>query len=313
MAVIGDVMLDEYLIGDAERVSPEAPIIVVDVRRQQAAPGGAANVACGVRALGGRSLLFGVCGRDEPGQRLLRLLDERGVDAGGVLAAQGAATTVKTRIVARGQQVLRIDRERVRPLAGGSLDELLRRFAGRIGEIEAVVVSDYAKGVVGRALIEGALKASGGRFPVIADPKGRTYTVYQGVDVITPNAQEAAAATGLDCRDDESVVRAGRRLARFVRRGVLITRGEAGMTYVPAGGAEPFHLPTLASRVNDVSGAGDACAAMLALTMAAGLPIVQSLALASANAAACVAKPGTSTASLEEVAAVLEAQQARGA
>ncbi len=300
--VLGDVMLDEFLWGRVSRISPEAPVPVVQVTGQSFHLGGAGNVAANLRSLGGGAVLAGVVGRDAAGQRVREALAAAGVGSRLVEVGQGRPTTVKTRIVAHGQQVVRADREEgadVPAVAEAALVEWLRRELPSCG---ALVISDYQKGVVTASLLERILPlARRRRVSVLVDPKVHHFRLYRGATVVTPNQLEAEQATGL--RLPQALEAAGRRiLSMLACRAVLLTRGEQGMSLFERGQA-PLHVPTAAREVFDVTGAGDTVIATMALALAAGGTVAEAAVLANYAAGVVVGKVGTAQASPDEVLA----------
>ena len=306
--VVGDVMLDEFLWGRVARISPEAPVPVVEVTHQSFHLGGAGNVANNVNALGGQAVLAGVIGRDVAGDKIRHSLVQSGVEDALALAEAGRPTTIKTRIVAHHQQVVRADRERTDDLPGEIEDALVERIREALPTCRAVVVSDYQKGVVTARLMK-ALRALATRqdVPLLVDPKVRHFERYRGATVVTPNQGEAEQATGVRIRDEADLRAAGEKILRRLECGAaLITRGEHGMSLFPRGG-KPLHIPTAAREVFDVTGAGDTVVATLALSMAAGAALPEAAVLANFAAGVVVGKLGTATASPDELQRALEA------
>ncbi len=286
VACVGDLMLDRYVYGEVSRISPEAPIPVLRARRTVAMPGGVGNVARNVAALGGQARLGAVAGDDAAGAELADLIaaEDRIEDA--LIRPEGAATIVKTRFVAAGQQLLRLDDEAA-PHSGYA-DKAVFRGAG------AILLSDYAKGVVDDGAIQAALwaRAEYGA-PVIVDPKGRDFARYGAVDVIKPNASELAGATGLPTETDEQVEAAlAALLAATTAKAVIVTRAGKGMTLARRGGGVT-HFPGRAREVFDVSGAGDTCLAALGLALGAGATLEQAVQFAILASGVVVGKSGT--------------------
>jgi len=303
--VIGDVMVDEYLRGDVSRISPEAPVPVLEVRSHDWRLGGAANAAANIQALGGATTLVGVVGRDETAAILGEQLGQHGI-ANATVADPDRPTSKKTRLVAQQQQIVRVDHEKRHAVAGPVADELRGAIDTALRTVRACVLSDYAKGVItqdiARHAIEGA-RAAG--IPVVVDPKQRSFHAYRGATVITPNLHELeAAAHRVSPFDVEQA--AATLLPEIDGAALLVTRSAEGMTLFrrdrPA-----FHVAALAKEVFDVTGAGDTVVAMLALGLAAGLPIEHAIELASLAAAISVSKRGTSTVSPAELLAALDA------
>lgn len=304
---VGDVMLDRYVYGRAERMSPEAPIPVLAVREERKMLGGAGNVARNVAALGGAASLVGVIGDDEVGTEILRLLhDADGLDAS-LITVGGRATTVKTRFVAGAQQLLRADQESTTPLAHEVEDKLIEAALDEIEQADAVLLSDYAKGVLGTRLAATVIARAKERgVPVAVDPKGAQFARFRGATVLKPNARELSAATGLAAANDAEAEEAARRgLSLAETAALIVTRSEHGMTLVERGAADALHLRTHAQEVFDVSGAGDTALATLGLALAAGASCPDAAALANAAAGVVVGKAGTATLTPSELAAAL--------
>lgn len=304
--IVGDLMLDEYVWGDVRRISPEAPVPVVEVAGQSDVPGGAANAAAGIVALG--VALGGVVGRDTAAERLRARLAERGLATDGILSDGTRPTTTKTRIVAGFQQVVRADRESSTPLSP-SIETALSEWARcHLSSAGAVVISDYAKGVISARLVQDLIAAaSAQRIPVVVDTKGVDYAKYRGATVLTPNLEEAGRAAGLVIADEGDLCRAGRALVkRLGGAALLITRGAQGMSLFipdPGGGlgADPFHIEATARQVFDVIGAGDTVAGSLALALASGASLCDAAHLATMAAGVVVGKVGTSTVTQAEL------------
>ncbi|HEY3157271.1 MAG TPA: D-glycero-beta-D-manno-heptose-7-phosphate kinase [Candidatus Eisenbacteria bacterium] len=297
VVVIGDVILDRYLWGRATRVSPEAPVLVVDVEREELRLGGAANVAHNVRALGATPVLIGVAGADAAAESLRRELHAREVDAdGGVLSDPARRTTLKTRIIAHHQQVLRADEESREAPASSVIDELWRHIERALPDASAVLVSDYGKGVVSPAMLDRLLPEVKRRgIPCAVDPKEEHFLRYRGVSVITPNVAEASQAWGRRIRNGEDLIEAGFELRdKLDAEAVLITRGEEGMSLFTSEGHE--HFPTRARKVFDVTGAGDTVVATIATALAARAPLGEACVLANHAAGLVVAELGTAAA-----------------
>ena len=295
--VVGDVMLDRYWFGDVSRISPEAPVPVAKVERTEDRPGGAANVARNCVALGAKTVLLSVVGKDEPGQTLTRLLNEAGVDASLHEDAK-LNTTVKLRVVARQQQLIRIDFENAPD------HEVLRAkladFEQRLADCDAVILSDYGKGGLTH-ITEMIRLARAARKPVLADPKGDNYARYAGVTVITPNRSELREVVGR-WRDDNDLATRTQKLRNDLGiDAVLLTRSEEGMTLFTANGEA--HEAARAREVFDVSGAGDTVIAAMAVMIAGGATLAAAMKLANQAAGIVVAKLGTAVATLDELKA----------
>ncbi len=297
--VVGDLILDQFIWGRVERISPEAPVPVVQVVDESFRLGGAANVVHNVCALGGRAAACGVIGGDAAGRRLLRLLAEIGAGVAGVLSGRGSATTLKTRIVAHQQQVVRLDRDQT-PRKSVRLRARVRHYLARhASEFDVVVVSDYGKGVVGREVLEelAAARQRNG-FHLVIDPKRGNFPYYRGASLVTPNRAEAAQAAGIDIQDERTLRQAGALLLdHWGTEAVLITRSEHGMTLFKRDGAV-IHFPTVARHVFDVTGAGDTVVATCALALGAGATFEEAAVLANHAAGIVVGEVGTATISM---------------
>jgi D-beta-D-heptose 7-phosphate kinase/D-beta-D-heptose 1-phosphate adenosyltransferase len=302
--VLGDVMLDEFLWGRVSRISPEAPVPVVQVTGQSFHLGGAGNVAANLRSLGGGAVLAGIVGRDAAGGRVREALAAAGVDSRLVEVGRGRPTTVKTRVVAHGQQVVRADREDAADVPAGAETALVEWVRRDLPSCGALVISDYQKGVVTASLLKRVLPlARRHRVSVLVDPKVHHFRLYRGATVVTPNQLEAEQATGLPLRSPAEVVAAGRRILSLLGcRAVLVTRGEHGMSLLERG-RPPLHVPTAAREVFDVTGAGDSVIATMALALAAGATLPEAAVLANCAAGVVVGKVGTAQASPDEVLA----------
>lgn len=305
--VIGDVMLDRFIWGEVDRISPEAPVPVVRVRRETVHLGGAANVAANLASLGASVSIAGVVGTDAASEQIRATLSEAGIHAHLVQDPE-RTTTVKTRVIARAQQVVRVDRETEGAVAGGGLDRLAAHVLDGLKTSQAVVVSDYDKGVVSPDLLSAVLPAARRLgLPVVVDPKISHFGHYQPVTVLTPNQAEAARAAAMEIRSEQDCLVAARRiLERLDAQAVLVTRGERGMLLLERGAAPRF-IPAVAREVYDVTGAGDTVVALLALTLAAGGSLVDAATLANHAGGIVVGKVGTATVTREELVARLRA------
>ncbi len=310
--VLGDVMLDHYLAGEVERISPEAPVPVLQVESERHLLGGAGNVARNIAALGGKPVLVSVVGDDDPGRAIGGLLAKEDIPSH-LLVEPKRQTTIKTRIIARNQQLVRVDREQIRPVEGGSLEGLRAILAELLPRFAMVVVSDYGKGVVNQAVMD-ALRQTMAGMPsppkVLVDPKVVNTAVYAGVDVLTPNAKEAGEMAGFKVQGQAGVIKAGLALFKRLRcKQLCITLGPEGLALFEAPGLV-VHVPTVARKVFDVTGAGDTVIASLALGLASGLDLTQAGVVANFAAGIVVGQVGTATASPEEVSAAILAQPA---
>lgn len=302
--VIGDVMLDETVWGEVRRISPEAPVPVVEVKNKTFAPGGAANVAANIAGMGGGVSLGGAAGEDANADALRTLLTEMGADAAGILSDSTRPTTTKTRIVAHSQQIVRVDIETKTPISDTLTHLLLEWAEARITEVGAVVLSDYLKGVVTPALAQGLISlANRHHKPLIVDPKGMDYARYRGATLLTPNHAEMEAAVNRSLPDEASLLKAAKELQCVVGGALLVTRGAQGMSLFPAAiGTSPLHIPTVARNVYDVTGAGDTVVSVLALALAAGADFAAAATLANRAAGIVVGKFGTARVTQEELA-----------
>ena len=301
--VVGDLMLDEYLSGRVTRISPEAPVPVVELQVHTYVPGGAANVAANVVALGGQAKLVGVIGKDPAGQRLREELHCRGINDAWVVEAADRPTTRKIRVVAQNQQIVRVDDETREPISGELGQTLIRYGSTALGGSACVVLSDYAKGVLYPGLVTEIIRmARQVKCLVIVDPKGGDYGKYHGATVVAPNEVEAAQASGLSAESEGDLNEVAKRLLDLVRcEAVLITRGEQGMSLFVAGNEQGVRFPTQARSVADVTGAGDTVVATFSLSLAAGATFEQAAQIANVAAGLVVGKAGTATVSLEEL------------
>ena len=308
--VLGDIMLDRYVLGDVRRISPEAPIPVLRAASRRAVLGGAANVAQNVAALGARVMLVGVVGMDDAANEIGRLLAAGPGIVSCLVPTPSRPTTVKTRFMTGGHQLLRLDEEEIGPIEAGIAAQVLAEFEAALPRADVVVLSDYAKGVLTDAVLAGAVaRARAAGRPVIADPKRADFTAYRGVDVLTPNEAEASAAAGFAIEDDAAAAAAGERARAQAEAGaVLVTRSARGLTLVRAA-APALHVPTRAQAVADVSGAGDTLVAAFAIGLACGAEMPHAAALANVAAGIAVGKPGTATVSHAEMAAALHRRE----
>jgi rfaE bifunctional protein kinase chain/domain len=295
--IVGDIMLDVYLRGDAERISPEAPVPVVQVEEEKFLLGGGGNVARNIVALGGRAALVGARGADAAGETLRLLLEAEGVDAD--LAVESSRpTTVKTRILARGQQMLRFDREKPDPRDPREEGDLLRRLEAALPDCGAIVISDYGKGVVSPSLmsrLRALVRALPGPVPILVDPRPHNLSAYSEVTLLTPNAKETSELTRMPVHTPAALAAAGRALMERLGCPHLVTTlGAQGMAVFESRQAI-FHLPTMARQVFDVTGAGDTVIATLALSLAGGVPLLPACVLANFAAGMVVAEIGAAT------------------
>lgn len=304
--VAGDVMVDEYILGDVERISPESPVPVLVARDRLRKLGGAGNVVRNLVTMGARVALFATVGTDNPGRWFKRHCEEMGVEGFWLKDDSSRPTTMKTRVVARNQQIVRIDEEHVTPLAPEIEVAIAEDIKSVMPQVKAAVVSDYGKGFVTPKLLQALLssaKANG--VPVLVDPKGIDYTRYSGSTYITPNVREASMASGIEIRHKDHLVQAGRALVEQVKvEGVVITRGKDGITLVTPTKVQDF--PVKPVEIVDVTGAGDTVISTLALSLASGLSIENAIVLANHAASLVVARFGAAAVSLDEMIQALE-------
>ena len=301
--VIGDVMLDEYLRGEVSRISPEAPVPVLEVRARDRRLGGAANAAANIKALGGAAFLVGVVGKDETADTLGQQLARHEV-VGSLVTDLDRPTSRKTRLVAQQQQIVRVDEEKRHPIEGVVVEHVKRMIDERLPTSRAIVLSDYGKGVITPEIARYAIAvAREAKLPVVVDPKQRDFTIYRGATVITPNLHELEAASAGGAIDPAGAAAA--LLPALDGAGLLVTRSADGMTLYRADRPE-VHVAALAKEVFDVTGAGDTVVATLALALGAGIPIELAMELASVAAGISVSKRGTSTVSPAELSAALD-------
>jgi rfaE bifunctional protein kinase chain/domain len=306
LLVAGDIMLDQFVWGEVSRISPEAPVPVVEVQKETMLLGGAANVANNLRALGSPVILGGVVGKDAMGENLRGLARSRGIDTTAVVDGT-RPTTIKTRIIARGQQVVRVDRESNNSLNDSSIKALIEAFEKLAPGIDGIIVSDYAKGVVAVRFMDELRKISSERgIPFLVDPKPANSYLYHGVTLVTPNRQEAEAMSGLEIKDTESLSQAAQKIqGRLGTDAVLITLGLHGMALWQRENGL-FSVPTMAREVFDVTGAGDTVVAAMALGIVNGLSFPEAAYLANIAAGVVVGKIGTATVTAEEIMEILE-------
>jgi D-beta-D-heptose 7-phosphate kinase/D-beta-D-heptose 1-phosphate adenosyltransferase len=295
--IIGDIILDRYIFGRVNRISPEAPVPVVEVQSESFLLGGATNVANNIVALGGRASIAGIIGKDTAGRVLKELLEEKIINTKGLIE-DSRPTSVKTRIIAHNQQVVRFDREDKKRLEGKCLANLLNYLKTAVQEHDAVIVSDYKKGVVSSSLINAIVKYAKQRDIFIAvDPKVGHFHFYKNISLITPNVMEASQGSGVEIKDEKSLYKAGKILMnRLSCRSVLITRGEEGMSLFEKETAKDIsvtHIPTAAKKVFDVTGAGDTVIAVFTLARAAGARSSDAAIIANHAAGIVVGEVGT--------------------
>lgn len=299
--IIGDVMLDHYVESDVSRVSDEAPVPILHVKKERFVAGGAANVAMNCAALGARVSLISVVGCDDASRELTNCLSSNDRINFNFLADPNRSTTLKTRYLGRNQQVVRVDREDTSAICSELTDRLLEEFQLALPSASILIISDYAKGVLTDKVLQQVIQAArvAGKH-VIVDPKRKDLSIYAGASVITPNRKELSAATGLLCEEDSDCVRAAKSVIESTGSAVLVTRSERGMSYISAG-VDPIHMQSAAQQVFDVSGAGDTVIAAFSLALALGIEIRDAVSFANVSAGLSVAKSGTAAISMAEV------------
>jgi rfaE bifunctional protein kinase chain/domain len=307
VGVLGDLMLDRYLWGRVERISPEAPVPVVEIDRESASLGGAGNVAANLSSLGATPVLFGVVGDDAVGRELRESFAARGVSPAAVVTDLSRPSTVKTRLIAHSQQVVRFDRESRADLDGDALAALGAALDRELPSCDALVVSDYGKGVIHPRTLERALGLARRRqLPVCVDPKESHIDHYRGVSILTPNQHEAGWVQGRRVVDEASLLEVGWGLQkRLDAEAVLVTRGAQGMSLFERGG-RLTHLPTVAREVYDVTGAGDTVVGVVALALAAGADYPSACLLSNHAAGIVIREVGTAACTPGQLLASLE-------
>ncbi|MCU1268212.1 MAG: hypothetical protein JWM21_4530 [Acidobacteria bacterium] len=308
IVVLGDVMLDEFVWGEVTRISPEAPVPVVDIRRESIHLGGAANVLANLVALGAQACVIGVIGKDAAGDRLRIALAEAnpGQPDGNLIVDDSRPSTTKTRIIAHNQLVVRADREQRTPVVFEIENLVIRTLEVALEDADALVVSDYDKGVVTERILAAILPLAYGRMPVLIDPKIRNFNFYRPATLVTPNHHEALRMANLEDESDEGLHQAAVVLrAKLGCDSVLVTRGDRGMMLLEGNG-DPVFVQTVAREVYDVTGAGDTVIATLAGALAAGAGMIEAATLANHAAGVVVGKVGTATTSAEELIASFE-------
>ncbi len=302
IVVLGDIMLDHYLWGDVERISPEAPVPVVEVREESHLLGGAANVALNLKRLGCAPFVLGVTGDDAPGRKLAKLFSILGIDSHGIETVQYRPTTVKTRIIANNQQVVRADREERQEIDEDAQGKLFSKLSERIESTSALIISDYGKGVITTKLLNKVIELCRRESVFIAvDPKDVHFKSYRRVSVITPNHHEAGFAYGMKIRDEKTLFEVGRGLlSELELDSILITRGKDGMALLLNDGSSHL-LPTVAQRVFDVTGAGDTVISSFSAAVSGGASPLESAFIANQAAGVVVGTVGTAQVTAEQL------------
>lgn len=301
--VIGDLILDCYIWGKVNRISPEAPVPIVEVTNDTFMLGGAANVAYNVAALGGKATVVGVAGRDRAGEILREILDEKGI--GTAIFDDSRPTTMKTRVIAHNQQVVRFDKEDKTKISERVFRDIKGFLKEAVSEYDAVIVSDYKKGIVSPELMKAILAAAGSKGKFVAvDPKVGHFHLYKGVSLVTPNLAEASQGSGIEIKDGKTLQKAGETLLKKLScKAVLITRGEEGMSLFEKG--KVVHIPTAARHVYDVTGAGDTVIAAFALAYVSGAALEQAALIANHAAGIVVGEVGAAVATPERLSEAL--------
>ena len=302
--VIGDVMLDKYIWGEVSRVSPEAPVQVVDVKRESYVPGGAGNTASNMSSLNAKVWICGVVGNDAAKGILKKELNKRKIITDTLIIDKKKPTIQKVRIIGQNQQLLRVDYGSIEKNKEDVKKEILGFLRKNIKEIDAVVISDYAKGMVTQSLVDAIVKtANDNKKIVIVDPKPSNGVFYKNVNLVTPNQKEAGEMADIEIKTEEDLIGAGNRLVKDCNSNVLITRGARGMSLFEknGNGIKVTHIPTVAKQVYDVTGAGDTAVATLALALSSGATLKDAAILSNYAAGIVVGKVGTSTVTVDEI------------
>lgn len=309
--ILGDIMLDRYLHGDSFRISPEAPVPVVQVERQQLLLGGAGNVARNIKRLGGEPILFSVCGEDRAAEEFKNICQKEGITAR-LLAEKNRKTTSKNRLIARHQQVMRFDEEVISDLTAAEEAGLLADIAPLLAEHDVLILSDYGKGVINKSLLAGLnnlIAQKNQNLKVLVDPKTPNYPLYKGVWLLTPNAKETSEATGLATRTHQEIKAAGQALLKQTNaKHLLTTLGPDGMALFNSPD-NIWHIPTTARNVFDVTGAGDTVIALTGLALAAGIPLLAACLIANYAAGIVVGEIGTATVNMQQLQDAIKSHQ----
>jgi D-beta-D-heptose 7-phosphate kinase/D-beta-D-heptose 1-phosphate adenosyltransferase len=305
--VVGDLMLDVFIYGNVDRISPESPVPVLSIQKEDKMLGGAGNVLTNLCALGAKPIVFALVGDDAQADTVIALAKQQGADVAHILKDASRPTTIKTRFLARHQHMLRTDVEKTHPLSAAFEKQMLAAIEKSIRSVKAVVLSDYGKGVLTKTLLQGVIAAAkDAKVPVLVDPKGNDYSIYKGADYVTPNRKELAEATGLsNLKTDTDIESAAQKILAQSGIGcVIATRSEDGMSIIGKG--NPTHIKTQAREVFDVSGAGDTVIATLAAALGAEADIHNAATLANIAAGIAVSKVGTTPVRADEIAKAIE-------
>lgn len=304
--VIGDVMLDKYIWGEVTRISPEAPVQIVNVVKEEYVPGGASNVAANIAELGAKVWMVGVVGNDETRNKLINEIAKKRINSDYLISDPEKRTILKVRVFGRNQQLLRFDYEKKGDISSSTEEKLLSSVKKIISEIDAIIISDYAKGTITKSLMENLKSISSkSSMKIIVDPKPEHKEFYKNVTLITPNTTEAKKMIGLSEEDEEDIGIIGKKLLKEMNSNVLITRSEKGMSLFEKDG-RTLNIPTFAKEVYDIIGAGDTSVAALALALASGASLEESAIIANHAAGITVGKVGTSTVTAEELKRSIE-------
>lgn len=298
--IVGDIMLDKYYFGKVERISPEAPVPVVNIKKEETRLGGASNVAHNISSLGGQVLLYGAIGHDFFGKEIERMARQKNI--GTVLVKNSFPTITKARIIGGKQQIVRLDFEEKISLSPKEEEALKESIAAALGQYDILIVSDYGKGLISESLCQFLITlARQNQLPVIIDPKGKNWNKYTGAALITPNVKELSDIVGYSVDNEDSAIEAAARdiIGLYHLTSLLVTRSEKGMSLITPG--ESIHIPTHAEEVFDVSGAGDTVIATLSICLANGMNIQEAMQIANVAAGIVVKKIGTATLSCEEL------------
>lgn len=300
--VIGDLMVDEYIFGNVDRISPEAPVPVLDVKNESFTLGGAGNVVKNLISLGSKVSICSAIGFDNTGENLLKMLRELKVDTRGLVIDQERKTSKKTRIIAGSQQVVRVDRETREPINGRIKEELINFLEKNIEKYDAIIISDYAKGIISKDIISICVeKAKKKSIPINVDPKEKNFPIYEGVTTITPNLKELSEGTGIQIEKEEDILKAAIITLDSIKcKIVLATRGADGMS-IFKNDCEPFHIPTFAKKVFDVTGAGDTVISVYTLALVSGANEIEASYIANAAAGYVVGQIGAVSISYENL------------
>ena len=299
--VIGDLMVDQYIWGKVKRISPEAPVPVVEVTKENLLLGGAANVAHNLHSLGGKVFIAGTIGSDDTGKILTNKLTEKGFNTDGIIIDSERPTTVKTRVIAHSQQVVRFDREVKSDISKSTTSLLLKYVEFCLPHIKGIIISDYCKGLITKSLVKKIIDLTRSKVFIATDPKIGHFNYYKNLSLLTPNLNEASFGSGIEIKDEETLVDAGRELIKKLNcKSLIITRGDEGMTIFEKSNSIT-HIKTYAREVYDVSGAGDTVIATLTLCHSAGLSLKEAAVIANHAAGIVVGKLGTAVTNQEEI------------